>query len=210
MVWISPRDRAGFRMSAASTAPSAAPAPTMVWISSMKRTQTPEPRISSRIFFNRSSNSPRYLVPATSDPMSRVTSRLPCRFSGTSPLMMRWARASTIAVLPTPGSPMSTGLFLVRRLRIWTTLCISLSLPTTGSSLPARAALVMSTPIWSRVGVRVVDLDDPPRSCPTLWLRMRLVSALTLSSVTPRLSRTPAATPSPSLMRPIRTCSVPM
>jgi hypothetical protein len=32
--------------------------------------------------------------------------------SGTSPLMMRWARPSTMAVLPTPGSPMSTGLFL--------------------------------------------------------------------------------------------------
>src|SRR5436305_78431 len=29
---------------------------------------------------------------------------------------MRWARPSTTAVLPTPGSPISTGLFLVRRL----------------------------------------------------------------------------------------------
>jgi hypothetical protein len=29
---------------------------------------------------------------------------------------MRWAMPSTMAVLPTPGSPMSTGLFLVRRL----------------------------------------------------------------------------------------------
>ena len=168
MVWISPRDRAGFRMSAASTAPSAAPAPTIVCISSIKSTQSPDPRISSSIFLSRSSNSPRYLVPATREPMSRVTRRLPWRFSGTSPLMIRWARASTIAVLPTPGSPISTGLFLVRRLRIWTTLWISFSLPTTGSSLPARAALVMSTPIWSRVGVRVVALEDPPRSWPTL------------------------------------------
>ena len=32
---------------------------------------------------------------------------------------MRWARPSTIAVLPTPGSPMRIGLFLVRRERIW-------------------------------------------------------------------------------------------
>ena len=39
--------------------------------------------------------------------------------SGTSPLTMRCARPSTIAVLPTPGSPISTGLFLVRRCRIW-------------------------------------------------------------------------------------------
>jgi hypothetical protein len=32
---------------------------------------------------------------------------------------MRWARPSTMAVLPTPGSPMRTGLFLVRRERTW-------------------------------------------------------------------------------------------
>ena len=38
--------------------------------------------------------------------------------SGMSLLTIFWARPSTIAVLPTPGSPMSTGLFLVRRLRI--------------------------------------------------------------------------------------------
>ena len=35
--------------------------------------------------------------------------------SGTSPRTMRCASPSTIAVLPTPGSPISTGLFLVRR-----------------------------------------------------------------------------------------------
>jgi hypothetical protein len=40
---------------------------------------------------------------------------------GTSPSAMRCARPSTMAVLPTPGSPISTGLFLVRRQRIWTT-----------------------------------------------------------------------------------------
>ena len=38
--------------------------------------------------------------------------------SGTSPRMMRQARPSTIAVLPTPGSPIRTGLFLMRRERI--------------------------------------------------------------------------------------------
>ena len=32
---------------------------------------------------------------------------------------MRWAMPSTIAVLPTPGSPISTGLFLVRRDSTW-------------------------------------------------------------------------------------------
>ena len=72
-------------MLAASTAPSAAPAPTSVCNSSMNRMQLPEFLISSMIFFRRSSNSPRYLVPATSEPMSSVSRRLPCSVSGTSP-----------------------------------------------------------------------------------------------------------------------------
>ena len=47
--------------------------------------------------------------------MSRAITRRSRSESGTSPETMRWARPSTMAVLPTPGSPMSTGLFLVRR-----------------------------------------------------------------------------------------------
>ena len=39
---------------------------------------------------------------------------------------MSWARPSTIAVLPTPGSPIRTGLFFLRRARIWMTRSISL------------------------------------------------------------------------------------
>lgn len=53
--------------------------------------------------------------------------RLSSRLSGTLPVMMRWARPSAMAVLPTPGAPMRTGLFLVRRLRIWMTRLISFS-----------------------------------------------------------------------------------
>ena len=49
---------------------------------------------------------------------------------------MRCARPSTMAVLPTPGSPISTGLFLVRRLSTCITRRISSSRPITGSSLP--------------------------------------------------------------------------
>ena len=64
---------------------------------------------------SRSSNSPRYFAPATIAPRSSEISRLPRSDSGTSPATMRWARPSTTAVLPTPGSPISTGLFLVRR-----------------------------------------------------------------------------------------------
>ena len=49
-----------------------------------------------------------------------------------------------MAVLPTPGSPTRTGLFLVRRERIWITRRISSSRPMTGSSFPARASSVRS------------------------------------------------------------------
>src|SRR5436190_1464943 len=105
MHWSSPRASAGLRILAASTAPSAAPAPTSVCTSSIKIMQSRLLRISSMIFLRRSSNSPRYLVPATSEPTSRVSKRLPASVSGTSPAMSRWASPSTIALLPTPGSP---------------------------------------------------------------------------------------------------------
>ena len=153
MHWSSPRDSGGLRMLAASIAPSAAPAPTSVCSSSMNRTASFVLRSSSMIFLSRSSNSPRYFVPATSEPMSRVRTRLFSRMSGTSPATIRWARPSAMAVLPTPGSPMSAGLFFVLRPRIWMTRSISFSRPMTGSSLPARAASVRLMPSWSTVGV---------------------------------------------------------
>src|SRR5215218_8702794 len=62
---------------------------------------------------------------------------------------MRWARPSTTAVLPTPGSPISTGLFLVRRERICMIRSISVSRPTTGSSFASAASLVRLRPNWS-------------------------------------------------------------
>ena len=49
-----------------------------------------------------------------------------------------------MAVLPTPGSPISTGLFLVRRASTWMVRRISSSRPMTGSSLPSRASSVTS------------------------------------------------------------------
>ncbi|SKU14107.1 Uncharacterised protein [Mycobacteroides abscessus subsp. abscessus] len=74
---------------------------------------------------------------------------MPRRLSGTSPATMRCARPSTMAVLPTPGSPISTGLFLVRRLKTCTTRRISVSRPITGSSLPSRARAVRSVEYFS-------------------------------------------------------------
>lgn len=69
----SPRARAGLSIFEASIDPSAAPAPTSVCISSIKRITSP--LLSSTSFnmlFNLSSNSPLYLAPATSAPVIQV------------------------------------------------------------------------------------------------------------------------------------------
>ena len=110
---------------------------TMVWPSSLAR--------SLSTFFKRSSNSPRNLAPANSDAISSDSTRFPLSESGTSPATMRCAKPSTMAVLPTPGSPIKTGLFLVRRCSTWIARRISSSRPITGSSLPALARSVRST-----------------------------------------------------------------
>ncbi len=141
----SPRASAGFSMLAASTAPSAAPAPTSVCSSSMNRMIPPSAAPTSfSTDFRRSSNSPRNLVPAISAPRSSARIFLSFSDSGTSPAAMRSAMPSTIAVLPTPGSPISTGLFLVRRDSTCIARRISSSRPMTGSSLPERASSVRS------------------------------------------------------------------
>ena len=75
--------------------------------------------------------------------------------SGTSPRTIRCASPSTIAVLPTPGSPTSTGLFFVLRDRIWITRRISASRPMTGSSLPVRASTTRSRPYFSSASYAV-------------------------------------------------------
>mmetsp|Transcript_13868 Transcript_13868/g.25260 ORF Transcript_13868/g.25260 Transcript_13868/m.25260 type:complete len:208 (-) Transcript_13868:744-1367(-) len=142
----SPRASMGFSKLPASIPLSPpAPAPTIVWISSMKRMILPALSVTSLITaFKRSSNSPRYLAPATSAPMSKANICLPLRPSGTSPAMMRWASPSATAVFPTPASPISTGLFLVLRDRICMHRRISSSRPITGSNFPFAAASVRS------------------------------------------------------------------
>ena len=65
----SPRASIGLSRFPAETAPSAAPAPTIVWSSSMKRMICPSLAvISCSTALRRSSNSPRYFAPATSAP----------------------------------------------------------------------------------------------------------------------------------------------
>ena len=112
----SPRANAGLSILPASMEPSDLPAPTIVCSSSINRITCPSSCDSSfSTAFSRSSNSPRYLAPATSAPISSASTRLFLMPSGTSPLMIRCAKPSTMAVLPTPGSPINTGLFLLRR-----------------------------------------------------------------------------------------------
>ena len=109
----SPRASIGFSRLPASTAPSAAPAPTIVCSSSMKVTISPsESAISFRTAFRRSSNSPRYFAPAIIAPMSSAISRLFFSDSGTSPSTIRCARPSTIAVLPDTGLADQDGVVL--------------------------------------------------------------------------------------------------
>ena len=119
--------------------------------------------------------------------MSSTSTRLPFRLSGTSPLTMRCARPSTIAVLPTPGSPISTGLFLVRRCRIWMQRRISSSRPMTGSSLPLRARSVRSrvyfASAWRWPSSACEETFSPPRTCSTAFSRFFFSIPLCLKSL---------------------------
>ena len=206
MHWSSPRESAGLSIEEASIDPSAAPAPTSVWISSMKITTFGVSVISFMIVLSRSSNWPRYLVPATRDPRSSCTMRLPSSVLGTCPATMRWARPSAIAVLPTPGSPMSTGLFLVRRERIWMTRSISSARPITGSSLDSFASLVRSRENSLSSGVSFFSSLVLGEEI----LSREIVSLRSIVSERPKLLSTWAAMPESSLIRPSSRCSVPM
>ena len=109
-------------------------------------------------FFRRSSKSPRYLEPATMLARSSENTILFLSRSGTWLFTMACASPSTTADLPTPGSPMSTGLFLVRRESTWIILSISFLRPMTGSILPSRAFCVRLTPYFSISPPRESDL----------------------------------------------------
>ena len=201
----SPRASIGLSMLLASIALSpVAPAPTTVCSSSMNVTTWPsESLISSSTALSRSSNSPRYFAPATIAPRSRATRRLPRSDSGTSPATMRCASPSTTAVLPTPGSPIRTGLFFVRRDSTCTTRRISVSRPMTGSSSPSRARAVRSTPYFSSAWYVPSGSGDVTRADP----RTAAKASSSASGVAPA-SRSRFATTPPSLARPTRRCSV--
>ncbi len=140
-------------MLAASIAPSALPAPTRLCSSSTNRITFFTRRISSITALMRSSNCPRYFVPATISARSSEITRLPCSSSGTSPSTIACASPSAPAVLPTPASPSSAGLFFVRRHRMRITRSISSARPITGSSAPFCASAVRSRPKVVSAGV---------------------------------------------------------
>ena len=173
---ISPLASNGFKILAASIAPSAAPAPTIVCISSINKIIFFAFFTSSKIFFILSSKSPLYFAPATIPDISKSIILLFFKFSGTSPAMIFSASPSTIAVFPTPGSPTKHGLFLFLLEIICIILSISFSLPIIVSYLPSSAFAVISSPYWFKVGVA----EDPP----TFLLNFLLISLSISSSFT--------------------------
>ena len=220
MHWSSPRLNAGLKILEASIAPSAAPAPTMVCNSSMKMIMFFAFLSSSITALILSSNWPRYLVPATIRARSKVTTFLSRRFSGTIPPAICWAKPSTMAVFPTPASPISTGLFLVLLHKTWVILRISASRPTTGSISPFLAISVRSRPNALRAGVLTslpLSSDSPPPTTEDsvssedekFGSNSDKISFRQRSTSISRDFRTRAATPSPSLSKPKRMCSVP-
>ena len=118
-----------------------------------------------------------YLAPASKLVISRETIRLFAIEEGTSPLTMRTANPSRIAVLPTPASPISMGLFFRRRDRIWRVCRISSSRPITGSRTFFLASLVKSMPVstekrrpalgprWG--GLKLKEASRAYRTCPS-------------------------------------------
>ena len=209
--------------------PSAAPAPIMVWSSSMKMMASFAAASSSIIFFKRCSNSPRYLVPATTEAKSKAKIRLLERTSEISPWAIFRAKPSTIAVLPTPGSPISTGLFFVRRANICTKRSISSSRPITGSSLFWAANFVRSRVYSSNVGVLllltvvsrsflgVFKLISCEKTALSSFKSPESASPIKLSTVSrtesklrPKLANILPAIPSSSRIRPSKICSVPI
>ena len=150
ITFISPRASIGFRMFDVSIAPSTPPDPTIVCISSINIIICPFDFFTSfKTFLSLSSNSPRYLAPAIRDAMSSSQIILSFKHSGMSFFTILWARPSIIAVLPTPGSPIKTGLFFVFLDRILVMFLISSSLPMIGSILPCFTCSFIFRPYFS-------------------------------------------------------------
>ena len=117
----SPEASAGLsRFDASSVPPLVAPAPTMVWISSMKR-------IAPGFFLSAVMHGLQALLEVAAEArageqrahVERVDAGVLERRRAPCPRGSCSARPSTMAVLPTPASPTKSGLFLRRRQSTW-------------------------------------------------------------------------------------------
>ena len=164
MHWISPRARAGLSTLAASIAPSAPPAPTSVCSSSMNRIVFLARRTSFITALMRSSNWPRYFVPATIIARSSTTIRLSAQ------------HFRHVAVDDALGEAFDDGRLADARFAEQHRVVLRAaaedldrpfdfaSRPMTGSSLFWRASSVRSRPKLSRAGVLLLLLR--PRALP--------------------------------------------
>ena len=111
---------------------------------------------------------------------------------------------STIAVLPTPGSPISTGLFFVRRERISIVCSISSARPITGSSLPSRASSrEVAAVLVERRRLRRLRAAAP--STRRRGSRLRAASCATgRSAAADARRRTPCRAPAPAARARVR------
>ena len=133
----------------------------------MKRTIWPSAAwISFSTAFRRSSNSPRYLEPASSAPISSAITRRSRSDSGMSPETIRWAR-------PRRSRSYDAGVADQHRVvlgpleRTWIARRISSSRPITGSSFPLSASAVRSRPYFSWEGAEgVLGVGDVTRCGP--------------------------------------------
>ena len=124
------------KFEASITPPEVAPAPIIVWISSINNIALSIFERSFRITFSLFSKSPLYLVPASKEPISSEKICALDKVSGTFLSMIFFAKPSIRAVLPTPDSPTKIGLFLDLRARICVILTNSFSRPMIGSIRP--------------------------------------------------------------------------
>ncbi len=159
---ISPLASTGLsKLEASIEPPEVEPAPTIVWISSIKRTACGTFCIPLITFFRRFSKSPLYLAPASKAPISKANIRASLKASGTLPSAIRKAKPSAMAVLPTPGSPTKSGLFLRRRHKTSMVRSSSAPRPTRGSILPCAALEVSSTAYFSRASLPCWSSNSP-------------------------------------------------
>lgn len=91
--------------------------------------------ISFKRFLSLSLQIPLYILLLLKEVQDLEKTVFPFKFSGTSSFTILCASPSTIAVLPTPGGPIRTGLFFVLLESIRIACLISSSRPIIGSSL---------------------------------------------------------------------------